>query len=205
MSYCEILESELQQFQIDLTEPQKASLVTYVEELSRWNKKINLTGLAGAALVRRLVAEPIWIGLQLKADGSLLDIGSGNGSPAIALNAVGCFRECHLIEARSKRAAFLRHLTAALSLKNVEVHHARFEDVALKLAAPDWISLQAVALTPQLLALIRRISRPTTRIVWITSSAVEYAGLEPTQSLTVPITGTRVWIVSGAPSAYPPA
>ena len=36
---------------------------------------MNLTGLAGAALVRRLVVEPVWVGLQLKSgQGILLDM-----------------------------------------------------------------------------------------------------------------------------------
>ena len=67
MSYRDILESELQQFQIVLDLQQKETLVAYCDELTRWNRKMNLTGLAGAALVRRLVVEPVWVGLQLKS------------------------------------------------------------------------------------------------------------------------------------------
>src|SRR5205823_4516510 len=99
-----------------LTLPQKLALAAYCEELARWNKKINLTGLSSADMVHRLVTEPVWIGLQLKPAGILADIGSGNGSPAIPLRVVCPFAACHLIEARTKRAAFLRHIATTLKL-----------------------------------------------------------------------------------------
>ena len=191
MSYLELLESELREFQIDLDSRQKAPLAAYCEELLRWNKKINLTGLSGAALVRRLVVEPVWIGMQLRPDGVLLDIGSGNGSPAIPLHVVSRFRICHLVEARSKRAAFLRHLAATLNLSNVEVHRAMFEEIAPQLESPEWVTLQAVALTSELIGHLRRISQSTTTVVWITSAATKTEA-QAARTITIPITGTRV-------------
>jgi len=194
VTYREILESELRTFQFDLEPAQKSTLATYCDELSRWNKKINLTGLAGAALVRRLVVEPAWIGLQLEPHGTLLDIGSGNGSPAIPFEVVSQFGKCHLVEARTRRAAFLRHLVTRLRLPSVEIHHARFEDVAQSIGSPDWVTLQAVALTQELMSSIQSISHTTTTVVWITSSAVEPVGLQSSDSLSVPITGTKVFL-----------
>jgi 16S rRNA (guanine527-N7)-methyltransferase len=194
VTYHEILESELRAFQFDLDRGQKNTLATYCDELSRWNKKINLTGLTGAPLVRRLVVEPAWIALQLQPRGTLLDVGSGNGSPAIPFHVVSRFEHCHLVEARTRRAAFLRHLAVGLSLPDIEIHHARFEDVEGPLGAPDWVTLQAVALTGELMSSIRKISGATTTVVWITSPVVEPAGLQPSAVLSVPITGTQVFL-----------
>ena len=191
MSYRETLEFELQQFQIDLDATQKAGLVTYCEDLSRWNKKINLTGLTGAPLVRRLVVEPVWIAQRLRMNGVLLDIGSGNGSPAIPLHVVAHFQNCQLVEARSRRAAFLRHLSGRLNLREVVVHRAKFEDVLMEIQAPEWITLQAVVLTPELMNLIRRISTRATTTAWITSANVS-ADVEPAEIVSVPNTGTQV-------------
>ena len=191
MSYRELLESELRGFQVALDSSQKATLVAYCEELSHWNERVNLTGLSGSALVRRLVAEPVWVAAQLRPEGVLLDIGSGNGSPAIPFLAVSRFRQCHLVEARTKRAAFLRHLTATLKLSNVEVHRAVFKEIVPHLKPPDWVTLQAVALTGELSGSLRRISSSTTTVVWLTSAAAK-ADVQPTRSLTIPITGTRV-------------
>jgi 16S rRNA (guanine527-N7)-methyltransferase len=193
VSYLELLESELREFEIELNSRQKATLVAYCGELLRWNKKINLTGLNGVALVRRLVVEPLWIGMQLRPDGVLLDIGSGNGSPAIPLQVISRFRKCHLVEARSKRAAFLRHLTTTLKLNNVAVYRAVFEEIAPQLERPDWVTLQAVALTKELSALLGRISHSTTTVVWITSPAAR-TDIQATRTITIPITGTRVFL-----------
>ena len=189
----EVLESELRQFQIDLPQPQKELLCRYCDELVHWNKKINLTGLSGANMVRRLVVEPVWVGLQLKAQGNLVDIGSGNGSPAVPLHVVCKFQNAHLVEARSKRAAFLRHLTTTMPLSNVVIHRARFEDVGLELGQADWITLQGVALTSDLLASVKQVASATTYIVWITSSDVKLP-LDPVRILTVPMTGTKVFL-----------
>jgi len=116
----------------------------------------------GVDMVRRLVVEPVWIGLQLKPQGVLADIGSGNGSPAIPLHVVSKFRRAHLIEVRARRAAFLRHLTTTLTLTDVIIHRVRFEEVVSELEPVDWISLQGVAFSGRLIDSIRKVASATT-------------------------------------------
>lgn len=193
MPHLEVLESELREFGIDLPPEQKLTLARYCDELVRWNKKINLTGLSGANMVRRLVVEPVWIGFQLKPHGMLVDIGSGNGSPAIPLHVVCHFQNAHLIEARARKAAFLRHVATALKLPEVVVHRARFETAVSELKPADWVSLQGVALDSHLADSIKQIASPATNIVWITSAAIETA-IKPLHRLRVPFTGTEVYI-----------
>ena len=192
MPHLEVLETELYRFQLDLSLKQKSALARYCDELARWNKKINLTGLQGAEMVRRLVVEPAWIGSQLKFTGTLADIGSGNGSPAIPLHVVSNVRETHLIEARAKRAAFLRHVVNCLELDGVTVHRNRLEDIGLELRNVDWVTLQGVALTPELLDSMKPISSPTTRVVWITSNPAP--PVPPVRKLLVPSTNTEVLV-----------
>ena len=193
MSFFEVLESELRTFEIDLPTTQKQLLARYCDELVHWNKRINLTALIGSELVRRLVIEPAWIALQLQPQGILADIGSGNGSPAVPLHVICNFRKVNLIEARAKRAAFLRHLTTTLPLPDVVIHRARFDEVAPKLRRVDWITLQGVALTSELLGSMKQIASETTNIVWITSAAVPLP-LNPVRTLLVPLTGTEVFL-----------
>jgi len=129
---------------------------------------MNLTGLTGPELVRRLVAEPCWIGQQLQMSGSLLDVGSGNGCPGIPV-CVGCkLQAAHLVEARLKRAVFLRHVASRLTTERIIVHRQRLEDM---LAPPkvDWITLQGVKLSTTVVETLKRLFAPTTRVVWITS------------------------------------
>jgi 16S rRNA (guanine527-N7)-methyltransferase len=191
VTFREILDSELQTFQIDLNSTQKTALSAYCEELTRWNRKINLTGLSGADLVRRLVVEPVWIGLNVRPAGVLLDIGSGNGSPAVPLHVVCGFAKCHLVEARTKRAAFLRHVSAELKLPKMEIHRARFEEIHALPDPPDWVTLQAVAPTPDLMSKVRSLAGPNTTVIWITSSAAS-SQLQPSRMLVVPLTGTSI-------------
>jgi 16S rRNA (guanine527-N7)-methyltransferase len=193
VSHLEVLESELRKFHIELPAPKKSLLARYCDELTRWNRTINLTALSGADMVRRLVVEPVWIGLQLHPHGIAADVGSGNGSPAIPLHVTCSFRKAHLIESRARRAAFLRHLTTTLPLSDVSVHRNRFETLASELDTVDWITLQGVALTRRLIDSIKQVGSPTTNIVWISSPAARLE-VEPTKTVHVPLTGTEVFV-----------
>jgi 16S rRNA G527 N7-methylase RsmG len=55
VSYVKLIESELEKFHVETPSARINYLAQYCEELDRWNKKINLTGLSGEAMVRRLV------------------------------------------------------------------------------------------------------------------------------------------------------
>jgi 16S rRNA (guanine527-N7)-methyltransferase len=192
MPLLEVLEKELGRFQLELNSNQLSTMARYCDELVRWNAKMNLTGLAGAELVRRLVVEPAWIATQLRLSGTLLDIGSGNGSPAIPLHVVSDLSKTHLVEARARRAAFLRHLVSFLKLENVVVHRIRLEEVGAELGRLEWISLQGVAMTDELLETIKKISHATTRVVWITADPK--TPIPPAERLAVPLTNTEALI-----------
>ena len=177
---------------MNLPAVQREKLATYCTELERWNLKMNLTGLKDAEMVRRLVVEPVWIGAQLEMSGSLTDIGSGNGSPAIPLAVTRPFQAVHLVESRLKRAAFLRHLTGKLGLTGVSVHHDRFEDVASQLGTATWITLQAVALSEGILQNLQELCAPTTKVVWITARGE--APMDSATTIRVPGSETEAWV-----------
>jgi len=192
VSYPALLESEFQAFHIRLPARQLALLAKYCEELERWNQRINLTGLSGSEMVRRLIVEPVWIGLELGISGKLADIGSGNGSPGLPLHITGELQRLHLIEARTKRAVFLRHVVSSMKLSGIVVHRGRFEDVASELEKVDWVTLQGVAADAQLIETIGRVATATTTIVWITSGVHSPLSLPQSGRLKLPITGTEV-------------
>jgi 16S rRNA (guanine(527)-N(7))-methyltransferase RsmG len=191
VSHLEVLETELRTFRLDLPFQQRLLLARYCDELTRWNNRINLTALKGPNLVRRLVIEPAWIALELKPTGVLADVGSGNGSPAIPFHVVAQLNDTHLIEARTKRAVFLRHLATSLQLLGLLVHHGRFDEVAPSLGPVDWVTLQGIALSEKLIETIRQMKARTTNVVWITSRTSRFL-LKPAAELEVPITGTKV-------------
>jgi 16S rRNA (guanine(527)-N(7))-methyltransferase RsmG len=165
-----ILEDELARLRLSLPQADQEKLETYVRELERWNKTVNLTALKGNELVRRLIAEPVWIGLELQMSGNLVDVGSGNGCPGVPLCITRQLKRVDLIEARVRRAAFLRHIASKLSPNEIVVHRVRLEEMRDPLEGVDWITLQAVDPAPKLIQKLQVLCASTTRVVWITSS-----------------------------------
>ena len=187
----EILERELLAAGLSFASAIREKLELYIRELERWNRRVNLTSLLGAELVRRLVVEPAWIGQQLQMSGKLADIGSGNGSPGIPLFVTRAMSGVHLIEARTRRAAFLRHMAAQLDPRRVNVHKSRLEDMD-ELEPVDWITLQAVRPSGPLVEALCRLCASTTHVVWITAS--QRAPAPEALRVAVPWGGSEAWV-----------
>jgi 16S rRNA (guanine527-N7)-methyltransferase len=185
------LDRELRSSGLPISNTNQKKLGVYVQELERWNRTVNLTALKGPELIRRLIVEPIRIGRELQMSGKLADIGSGNGSPGIPLYVTCSLKRVHLVEARSRRAAFLRHMAHELDPQGIVVHKARVEDIE-KLEDVDWITLQAVRPTARLLETLRRLFRPTTRVVWITAAKDE--PVPGARRFSIPGSNTEVWV-----------
>lgn len=192
MSYAEILEAEFRKAKLDISSSALKQLAIYAGEIEHWNKTVNLTALRGAALVRRLIVEPAWVGQHLKMGGVVADVGSGNGSPGIPLCITRDFISTHLVEPRLKRAAFLRHVVAKVGLKNVQVDKSRIEEMPAGTVSADWIVLQAIDPSPALIAALRPISNETTRVVWITS--LNAPPVVSAEKAEIPDSTTKIWV-----------
>jgi len=183
---------ELDRSGLSLSEPTIAALSTYANEMVRWNRAVNLTALNGRELVRRLIVEPIWIGRELQISGVLLDVGSGNGSPAIPLALSRSLSQIHLVESRARRAAFLRQIIQQLQLTNCKVHKTRLEDMPQIIGRVEYVTLQAVAPERHVLSALHGLVSPETKIVWITSGQSKPAA--QAHHLDVPASNTEIWI-----------
>lgn len=166
------LENQLRNLGLTLDEPTLGALQRYIDILEHWNRSMNLTALEGVALARFLVAEPLWVAAQLAPCGRYIDIGSGNGSPAIPWLLAREFVHTDLVESRRRRAVFLRQLVGQLDLAAVQVHPMRFNEFLAEKSGPsgtaDWVTLQGVRFTPGLRDEILYVCGPDTRIVWLT-------------------------------------
>ncbi|MCY4025561.1 MAG: class I SAM-dependent methyltransferase [Acidobacteria bacterium] len=113
---------------VALDEPRAERLAEYVELLRRWNAKLNLTRLdrddAGLA---RLAIEPLVALPYLPRQGTLVDIGSGGGSPAIPVKLALPGLGLRMVEARTRKAVFLRETVRHLGLDRTEVVAERYE------------------------------------------------------------------------------
>jgi 16S rRNA (guanine527-N7)-methyltransferase len=102
----------------------------YAEVLLDWNRSVNLTGartmeevLTQVAAGDALLAVP-WAGI-----GRVIDIGSGGGLPAIPLAVAMAEVQFTLLEANTRKCAFLEHVAATLNLHNVTVAAGRAEEL----------------------------------------------------------------------------
>lgn len=128
VSFREMLISEASRQGRTLTAQEAAQMVRHYELLRRWSRRMNLTGLrSDTGILRRHFLEPIAAADLLGDDGRLVDIGSGNGFPAIPLNVLHPGLELILVEASERKSAFLRTVLRELGLgrAHVETRHLR--------------------------------------------------------------------------------
>ena len=146
-----------------------ARLEAYYELLARWNAKINLTALnlsTGDEAIDRLLIEPLMAARSVrKTDSTLIDVGSGGGSPAIPLAVANPQVALTMVEVKVRKSAFLREAVRTLSL-NAQVLTSRYEtllsDPAMHEFA-DILSLRAVRIDARTLAGIQAFVKPKGR------------------------------------------
>lgn len=120
-------------FGIDLSPQKKELFLSYLSLLLWWNRKINLTSVKDLnLLVRRHFLDSIAIVPYLTPTGRLMDVGSGAGFPGLPLKIVLPAKEVVLLEARRKRANFLRELIRRLNIEGVRIIERRLEDLEPK-------------------------------------------------------------------------
>ena len=102
----------------------------YAEMLLDWNRSVNLTGartmeedLTQIAGGDALLLVP-WTGI-----GRVIDIGSGGGLPAVPMAIAMPQVRFTLLEANTRKCAFLERVAATLNLKNVAVAQGRAEEL----------------------------------------------------------------------------
>lgn len=107
------------------------SLCAYVAVLRRWNARMNLTALGDDDRgVDRLIVEPLLAARHLAGSADkVIDVGSGGGSPAIPFRLAMRGGSMVMVEAKARKAAFLRDVVRRLGLPRTSVETGRFEDV----------------------------------------------------------------------------
>lgn len=149
-------------------------LEEYFRLLAKWNEKINLTALAVAPpddeAVDRLLIEPLLAAKHLVSGTiSLMDIGSGSGSPAIPLALARGDVRLRMVESKTRKAVFLTEACRHLRLERAMVETARFEQL---LARPDLhetadvLTLRAVRVESRILTTLQAFLRPGGQLLW---------------------------------------
>jgi len=146
-----------------LTSSQVEQFEVYYRELIHWNKRVNLTAIVDYEEVQikhfldsLSVALALEGGQPLNASFHVIDVGTGAGMPGIPFKILYPDVRLVLLDSVGKKTSFLRHLTAKLSLREVEVLTTRAEDLARKEGyreAFDLVLSRAVAELPTLVEL----------------------------------------------------
>ena len=102
----------------------------YAQLLLEWNRSINLTGARTLEQVVALIADAgVLAGASWAGVTRVIDIGSGGGLPAVPLAIAMPQVRFTLLEANSRKCAFLEHVAGTLALTNVEVALGRAEEL----------------------------------------------------------------------------
>ena len=116
-------------FDISLSDEATGSLLTYLELLLRWNRRINLTSIrTPEECVTRHFGESFLLSRIVPLQGRLLDIGSGAGFPGLAVKLIAPQLEAVLLEPVAKKRAFLKETARACGMRWVKVLGERMEE-----------------------------------------------------------------------------
>jgi 16S rRNA (guanine527-N7)-methyltransferase len=145
------------------------NLEIYYQLLAKWNAKINLTAFrltpeGDDAAIDRLLIEPVMAARYIPENArTLLDAGSGGGSPAIPLKLASRSLALRMVEVKTRKAVFLREAVRALNLKDAEVETSRFEELLPRAElheALDLVSIRAVRIELRTLNTLQAFLRP---------------------------------------------
>ena len=104
-----------------------ARIERYLDLLAAWSERVNLTAARTPQARFDLLVRPVALHAPRLAAGTLLDIGSGNGSPGLILAALRPDVRATLLEPRTRRWAFLREASRAMGV-DAEVRRARHDE-----------------------------------------------------------------------------
>jgi 16S rRNA (guanine527-N7)-methyltransferase len=150
------------------------NLEIYYQLLTKWNAKINLTAFrllpeGDDAAIDRLLIEPVVAARYVPENArTLLDAGSGGGSPAIPLKLASQNLALRMVEVKTRKAVFLREAVRALGLKDAQVETSRFEELLPRAElheALDLVSIRAVRVETRTLNTLQAFLRPGGKVM----------------------------------------
>ena len=131
-----ILAQAVKELGLSLSDEQQRTLLLYLDQLLLWNKAYNLTAITDPeeALIKH-VLDCLSIIAHLPT-GSLLDIGTGAGLPAVIIAICQPERQCTALDSNQKKIRFIKQISSELGLRNmqpiasrIEAHNASYDVV----------------------------------------------------------------------------
>jgi 16S rRNA (guanine527-N7)-methyltransferase len=157
-------------------------ICSYFGLLAKWNEKVNLTGYSlpdeHDEALDRLVVEPLLAAqcfekharrAGLSEPASLLDLGSGGGSPAIPLKIAFPSARLTMVETKGRKVAFLREVIRELGWNDATVVQVRIEELLADQTmngSADLVSVRAVRMTSKQWPVLASLLSPKGRVLW---------------------------------------
>jgi len=132
----------LKHFHILHGEEEADNLCFFIEELERWNKRINLVGLKDLeSMVRELLYDAFFLYGHVRDYKKVVDMGSGSGIVGIPCAILNKKLHIFSIDSSLKKIHFQRHIKRSLHLKGLTLIEDRVE--ALESLKVDCIVVKA--------------------------------------------------------------
>jgi 16S rRNA (guanine527-N7)-methyltransferase len=197
-----------------LSETQLECISTYIDILIRWNSRMNLTAIRDPEqIVTRHFGESLFAARHLSPPSSslsspmnsaspartLADIGSGAGFPGLPIRILIPELSLTLIESSHKKSTFLREVTRALTLTDVDIQTTRAETLS---TTYDVVTLRAVERFEMILSTAAHLVAPTGRLVLLISSAQQPLAQSALPTLNwspaspIPLSDSRILLIA---------
>lgn len=176
----------LQDYGVEASPALCNSIRLYTELLLKWNQKVSLTSITSPGeIIGRHFGESLFAvhAIPLPPRSFLVDVGSGAGFPGLALKLMLPETYVNLIEANTKKAAFLNEAVRHLRLEDVTVWRMRTAEMDPSTLLARYVTARAVGRFDELLEWARKALAKNGRLVlWL--------GADDAASLA---RGTRRW------------
>ena len=123
MNQAQQLRDGIQALGLDIDDAKQAKLLDYAALLQKWNKTYNLTALRDPAqTVSHHLLDSLTLLPYLEHAQTMLDVGSGGGQPGIPTAICRPDLDITLLDANTKKTAFLQQAVIELGLKKRPRH-----------------------------------------------------------------------------------
>lgn len=165
---------------VSLGDDSARRLLQLLDELTRWNAAYNLTSVRlREEMMTHHLLDSLSIHEHLRGT-RIADVGTGAGFPGLPLAVTSPERQFTLIDSSGKKVRFVSHAARTLALGNVTAVHSRAESLQ-PAETFDTVTARAFAALPDLLASVRTLCGPGTRVLAMKGRdpAAEVEGVRP--------------------------
>lgn len=130
------LKKALARWEVSLSAEATEDFQVYLDELSHWNQKFNLTALKEpkhialghfADSIAPMILDTVFEAKHAR----VIDIGSGAGFPGLPMKIVNPDWRLSLVESVGKKCEFLRAVINSMELSHAEVYYKRSEELGV--------------------------------------------------------------------------